>query len=107
MTTRNKHQYAENYRRAFPQPMAYRNDDGQIVLPITCAFCNERFVALRRSFMGTGRKCPKCGALHRGSDYTAVPLLTWINAKINRYLRQSTTHTVHEVQDVEQQDTAA
>jgi len=40
---------------------------------IICPFCDEEFKAYWWSIAGTGKKCPKCGALHGNSGY-AVPV---------------------------------
>lgn len=51
----------------------------QTRLKLTCPFCYEGVVAFRWSLCGSGKKCPRCSALHTGSG--TMPLRQAAEAK--------------------------
>jgi ribosomal protein S27AE len=52
----------------------YRPAMGKSTMRATCPFCGTGFIIFLWSLSGTGKKCPKCGAMH-GSTGMAYPVV--------------------------------
>jgi hypothetical protein len=46
---------------------------GRSYIWITCPWCSEEFKAYKWSLAGSGKRCPKCGAMHAHFGYAYPP----------------------------------